>query len=124
MAMKLLAFYNQPVSDFSSDDQDNDFFSLGIIQGTESTCPKLELGQRIGTQTLDGFRGCRGLVLQSCLNSRFQKSLIACRLGPELSVGIFRDTDPEKHGINSCVRTSRHDVPCVIAQDEATLLDK
>jgi hypothetical protein len=46
--MKLLAFHNQLVSDFSPDDQDDDFLSYDIIQGTEVACPQLELGKRIG----------------------------------------------------------------------------
>jgi hypothetical protein len=39
MAMKLLAFYFEFVADFLPDDQDHNFVSLDIIQGTQVTCP-------------------------------------------------------------------------------------
>jgi hypothetical protein len=39
MAMKLLAFYNQLVADFSAHGQDNNVLSLDIIQDTQVTHP-------------------------------------------------------------------------------------
>jgi hypothetical protein len=79
MAMKLLAFHNQFVADFPSDDQDDNIVSLDIIQGTQVACAKLEFRQRIGAQTLDRFRGRRGLLLQPGQDSRFQDSLVTNR---------------------------------------------
>src|SRR5262249_33215980 len=63
------------------------------------SCPKLELGQWIGTQTLDGFRRRRGLMLQPGLNGRFEISLLAGWQRPELPLGVLRDGDFERHGL-------------------------
>jgi hypothetical protein len=79
MAMKFLAFHNQLVAYFSSDDQDNDFVSFHIIQGTQITCSKLELREWIRAQLLDGFRGRRGLVFEPGQDGCFQVSLVTCR---------------------------------------------
>jgi hypothetical protein len=46
--MKLLAFHNQFVPDLASDDQDDNLVSLNIIQGTQVSCPKLKLSERVG----------------------------------------------------------------------------
>jgi hypothetical protein len=78
MAMKLLTFHDQFVPHLASDDQDDNFLSLDIIQGTQVACPQLKLSERIGTQAFDRFRGRRGLVFQARLDSRFQDSLLAC----------------------------------------------
>jgi hypothetical protein len=99
--MKILAFHNQFVADFPSDDQDDNFVSFDIIQDTQVACPKLELRQRIGAQTLDRFRGHRGLVLQAGQDSRFQDSLVADRQRSQLPVGIIGDDDLERHGTAS-----------------------
>ena len=64
MPIELLPIHDQFVSDFSPDDQDDNFVSFDILQGTQVTYLKLELGQRIGAQAFDCFRRCRGLVLQ------------------------------------------------------------
>ena len=64
MAMELLAFHNEFVADFSSDNQDEDFVSFDIIQDTQVRCPQLKLRQRIWTQPLDRFRGRCRLVFQ------------------------------------------------------------
>jgi hypothetical protein len=76
MAIELLTFNDQPVAFFPPDDQDDNFVSFDIIRGTQVTCPKLGLGQRIGTQALDRFRRRRWLVLQPEQDSCFQNSLI------------------------------------------------
>jgi hypothetical protein len=39
MAMKLLTFHNQRIADLSPDDQDDNFVSFDIIQGSQVTCP-------------------------------------------------------------------------------------
>jgi hypothetical protein len=75
MAMKILAFHNQLVAFIPPNDQDDNFVAFDIIQGTQVARTKLELDQRIRTQALDRFRGCRGLVFQPGQNSRFQHSL-------------------------------------------------
>src|SRR5688572_7183811 len=62
MAMKLLAFHNQFVADLPTDDENNDLVTPDIIQGTQVSCPQFELNQGIGSQSLDRFRRCRGLV--------------------------------------------------------------
>jgi hypothetical protein len=49
MAMKFLAFHDQHVAHLSADDQNDDLFSLDIIQRSQVTCPQLELSQGIGT---------------------------------------------------------------------------
>jgi hypothetical protein len=64
MAMELLALHNQFVADFPPDDQDDNFVPFDIIQGPQVSRPQLELGQRIGAQALDRFRGRHGLVLE------------------------------------------------------------
>jgi hypothetical protein len=64
MAMELLPFHNQFVADLSPDNQNDNFVSFHIIQRTQITCPKLELGQRIGTQSLDRVCGNPGLVFK------------------------------------------------------------
>jgi hypothetical protein len=63
MAMELLSFHNQPIADFPTDDEQDNLVSFHIVQGTQVARPQLELGQRIGTQTLNRFRRRRGLVL-------------------------------------------------------------
>jgi hypothetical protein len=76
MAMELLTFHDQLVAFFPSDDQDNNLVSFDIVQGTQVSCPKLELGERIGTQSFDRFCRRSGLVLQPRQDSRFQESLV------------------------------------------------
>jgi hypothetical protein len=39
MGMELLPFHDQLAADFSPDDQDDNFVSFDIIQGTQVTCP-------------------------------------------------------------------------------------
>src|SRR5262249_38775937 len=85
MAMELLSSHDQLVAFFPPDDQDDYLVSFDIIQGTQVPCPKLELGQRIGTQLLDRFRRRRGLVFEPGQDSRFQDSLLTYRQGPQLS---------------------------------------
>jgi hypothetical protein len=105
MAMKFLAFHNQLVADLAPDNQNDNFVSFDIIQGPQITCPQLELGQGIGTQPLDRFRGRRGLVLQPGQDGRLQDSLFASRQRPELPVGVFRDGDLERHSTVSASST-------------------
>jgi len=69
--MELLAFHNQFVPHLASDDQDDNFISLDIIQGTQVSCPQFKLSERIRAQSLDRFRGRHGLVLEPGLDSRF-----------------------------------------------------
>ncbi|MCI0485617.1 MAG: hypothetical protein L0229_03350 [Blastocatellia bacterium] len=64
MAMKLLSFHDQFVSDFSPHDEQDDLIVLHIIQGTQISCTQFELGQRIGAQPFDSFRRCCGLMLK------------------------------------------------------------
>jgi hypothetical protein len=71
MAMELLAFHDQLVTDFSPDDQDDNFVSFDIIQGTQLAYPKLKVDQRIWAQPLDRLRRRRGLVFQSGQHGRF-----------------------------------------------------
>jgi hypothetical protein len=97
MAMKFLTFHNQLVADFSPDDQDDDFISFDIIQGTQVARAKLELGQRIGAQTFNRPRGCRGLVLQPAQDRCFQDPLLAHRQGPKLPVRVLCDRNLEGH---------------------------
>jgi hypothetical protein len=104
MAMKLLAFHNQFVSDFPSDDQDDNFIPFDIIQGTQVACPQLELSKRIRAQAFDRFRRLRRLMHQTGLDCRFHISLVACRQGPELAIGILRDRNLEGHGSASIKR--------------------
>jgi hypothetical protein len=98
MAMKLLTFHNQLVAFLPPDDQDDNFVTFDIIQDTQVSRPKFELGQRVRTQALDRFRGRRGLVLQPGQNSRFQDSLIPRRQAPELSLRVVGDRNLESHG--------------------------
>jgi hypothetical protein len=98
MAMELLAFHDQFVADFPPDDQDDNFLSLDIIQGTQVTRPKLELDQRVGPQTLDGFCERRRLVLQPGQDSRFQDALVTNRQRSKLPLGILGDGNLERHG--------------------------
>jgi hypothetical protein len=79
MAMELLAFHDQLVAFFSPDDQDNHFVSFDILQGTKVTCPKLKLGESIGTQPLERLCRRRRLMLQTGQDCRFQDSLLTCR---------------------------------------------
>jgi hypothetical protein len=60
MAMELLTFHNQLIAFFPSDDQDDNFLTFNIIQDTHVACPKLKLGERIGTQLLVAFVGLVG----------------------------------------------------------------
>src|ERR1700736_5797700 len=64
MAMEFLTFHNQFVSDFSPDDQDDDFVPFNIIEGTQVSCPQFKLGQGIGPHWLDRFRRSHRLVLE------------------------------------------------------------
>jgi hypothetical protein len=98
MAMKLLTFHDQLVAFFSPDDQDDNLVTFDIIQGTQAPGPKFELGQRIGPQALDRFRGRRWLVLQPGQNGRFEESLVACRQAPQLPFRVVRDDNLERHG--------------------------
>jgi hypothetical protein len=47
MAMELLPFYYQSVTDFPPDDQDDNFASFDIIQRTQVPHPQFKLDQRI-----------------------------------------------------------------------------
>jgi hypothetical protein len=75
MAMKLLPFHDQSIPYFPADDQDDDLVSLNTVQDTEITRPQFELGQRIGSQTLDGLGERGGLVEKPGLDGRFQGPL-------------------------------------------------
>jgi hypothetical protein len=57
MGMKLLAFHNQFVAGFASDQQDDDFVRFDIIQRPQVADSQFELGEGIGPQTLDCPRG-------------------------------------------------------------------
>jgi hypothetical protein len=101
MAMELLTFHDQLIADFSPDDQEDNFVFLDIIQATQVTCPKLELGQRIRTRALDRLRGRRGLVLQPGHDCRFQDSLVTDRQRSQLPFGFIGDRNPERHDTDS-----------------------
>jgi len=75
--MELLAFHNQFAPHLTSDDQDDNLISLDIIQGTQVSCPQFKFSERIRAQSLDRFRGRRGLVLEPGRDSRFQDPLLA-----------------------------------------------
>jgi hypothetical protein len=77
MAMELLPFYNQLVSDFLTHNKDDHLVFFHIIQGTQVPGTQLKLCQGIGAQPLDGFRGRRGLLLEPQQNGRLEDSLIA-----------------------------------------------
>jgi hypothetical protein len=77
MAMKLLAFHNQFVPYLASYDQDDNLVSRDIIQGAQVACPQFKLGERIGAQAFDCFRGCCRLMLKPRLDRRFRDSLLA-----------------------------------------------
>ena len=64
MAMKLLPFHNQFVSDFSPNNEHDNLMSFHIIQRPQISCAQFKLGKGIGAQLLDCFRRPRGLVLQ------------------------------------------------------------
>jgi hypothetical protein len=68
--MKLLAFDDQFVADLSAHDQEDDFGFLHIVQDPEVAHTKLELGQRVGPQSLDRPRRRRRLVLQPSRDRR------------------------------------------------------
>jgi hypothetical protein len=72
MAMEFLAFNNELVPDFASDDQDDYLIAFDIIQGTQISCSQLELCQWIRSQPLDclGRRG--GLMLEARKEGRCQ----------------------------------------------------
>jgi hypothetical protein len=72
MAMKLLTFHDQRVADLSTDDDDDDFVILDIIQRTQVSDTQFELGQRIRPQSLDSVRDKGRLVLKSSNYSRFR----------------------------------------------------
>jgi hypothetical protein len=76
MAMKLFSFHNQLVSDLAPHDQYDYFVSLDIIQGAQIPRAQFKLGQRIRSQTLDGFRRCGRLVLKPGENGRFEYPLV------------------------------------------------
>jgi len=82
--MELLPFHNQFVADLAGHDQYDNFVTLNIIQGAQVSCTQFKLGQRIGSQPLDCFRRCRGLVLKPGQDGRFQDSLVTGRQGPKL----------------------------------------
>ncbi|NUQ65644.1 MAG: hypothetical protein HUU20_24505 [Pirellulales bacterium] len=79
MAMEFVAFHNEFVTDFPSDDQDDDLVGLDIMQGTQVSCTQLERGQRIRPETLDRFRGYRRLMLKPGQDCCFQHSLLTRR---------------------------------------------
>jgi hypothetical protein len=97
MAMELLPFHNQFVAHFAADDQNDDLVRLDIIQGSQVTCPQLEVSERIRTQSLDRFRWLRGLVLQSGLNRCFQDALLTRWQRSVLTIGILGDRDAKRH---------------------------
>jgi len=98
--MELLSFHNQFVADFAGHDQYDNFVTLDIIQGAQVSCTQFKLGQRIGSQSLDCFRRCRGLVLKPGQNGRFQDSLVTSRQGPKLPFAVLGDGDLERHATN------------------------
>jgi hypothetical protein len=49
MAMKLLPANDQLVSHFMTDGKQDDLITFHIVQHTQVTRPKLELGKRIGS---------------------------------------------------------------------------
>jgi hypothetical protein len=79
MAMELLAFHNQFVADLAPDNQDNNLVSFHIVQGTQVSCPQLELGQRVGAQPFTRPGGRRGMLFEPGQDGRFQDSLVADR---------------------------------------------
>jgi hypothetical protein len=101
MAMKLFPFHNQLVAHFLAHNKHDNFVFLNIIQGTQVSCPKFELGERIGSQPFDRFGGRRGLVLKTGQDSRFQDPLVTYRQRPELPVSLLRDGDLERHSTAS-----------------------
>jgi hypothetical protein len=64
MAMKFLAFHDQLVAYFAADKKHDNFAFIDIIQDTQVSRPQFEIGKKVGTQTLDGFRGSRRLMLE------------------------------------------------------------
>jgi hypothetical protein len=76
MAMELLSFHNQLVSNFLAHDKNDDLFPFHILQDTQVTCAQLELGQRIGAQSFDRFCRCRRLVFKAGQNGRFHDALV------------------------------------------------
>jgi hypothetical protein len=87
MGMKLLAFNNQLVSDFASNDQNHNLVSFDIIQGTQVACAYFELSKWIGAQALDRLGSSCRVVLESGLDSCLQDSLVT---GRQRSVVVFR----------------------------------
>jgi hypothetical protein len=55
MAMKLLAFHDQLVADFTADDQNDNFVAFDIVQQSQVPSPQLKFGEGIGTQSFDCF---------------------------------------------------------------------
>jgi hypothetical protein len=47
MAIKLLAFHNESVADFSPDHQDDNLISLDIIQGPQVSKAQFKFSERI-----------------------------------------------------------------------------
>jgi hypothetical protein len=106
MAIKLLAFDDQLVAYFAAHKQHNHFACFNIIQGSQRSHPQFKLGEKIGAQALDRFRGRRGLVRESGLDNRFQDALLAHWQRPELPVRVLGDDDLERHGTDSASRAS------------------
>jgi hypothetical protein len=91
MAMKLLSFHNQLVADLSPYEQDYHHVALDIIQATQVSCAQFELGQRIGPQPFDRFRGDRGLMPQASQDRCLQASLVSRGQGADSGRGVYRE---------------------------------
>jgi hypothetical protein len=97
MAMKLLPFHNQFVSDFPANDQNDNLVAFNIIQRPQLPSPKLKFGKRVGSQSFDGFCGLCRLVQETRLYGRLQDLSLAGRERLELPVGVTGDGNPERH---------------------------
>ena len=89
MPMEFFASDDELVAGLPADDQEYDLLALYIIQHAEVTDAQLELGQRVGTEPLDGLgRGSR-LVPESGMNCRLDDSLL-------VEVFVLADEDDDE----------------------------
>jgi hypothetical protein len=107
MAIKLLAFDDQLVPYFAPHKEHHNFAFVHIIQGTQISRPQFKLGEKIGAQAFQRFRGRRRLVLESGQDSCFQGSLVTGRQRPQLPVGVLGDRDLERHATSSMFSVPR-----------------
>ena len=79
MAMELLASHDKFVTELSSHHKQNDLFAFDIIQVAKVADSQLKFGKRVGTQLLYSFRPCSRLMEETCLDCRFENTLLPDR---------------------------------------------